>query len=265
MKVVVTQANEDHEYRPTSADNKRLFIEGETESILPYCQYIMGPDGSKALLTNDIRNEISNFEKTERRFNNFTMGVAYQDLNDIQAARATQDDRRDIVEKKAMVLLGVFSFKPKPKPDIEFNLDRFSKAGIKIKIVTSENKEAAFDLLKCCGLISEGNLASYPGAIVEGHELRELTGGIMCKRCSKKPTDCVCNYDADYELVARQVLEPELERKIANISVLANANPEDKKLLVLMLRNIGETVAVTGDCNYDIPAMKSADVSFTNH
>jgi hypothetical protein len=66
-----------------------------------------------------------------------------------------------------MILVGVFSFKSKPKPDIEFNLDRFSKAGIKIKIVTSENKEAAFDLLKCCGVI-DGNLASYPDSIMEG-------------------------------------------------------------------------------------------------
>ena len=60
-------------------------------------------------------------------------------------------------------------------------------------------------------------------------------------------------------------MDPSLEKQISKISILSNATPEDKKLLVVMLRKIGETVAVTGDCNFDIPAMKSADVAFTNH
>lgn len=44
--------------------------------------------------------------------------------------------------------------------------------------------------------------------------------------------------------------------------VLARAIPYDKHLLVVGLKQLGKTVAVTGDGINDIDALKSADVGF---
>ena len=44
--------------------------------------------------------------------------------------------------------------------------------------------------------------------------------------------------------------------------VMARARPEDKYLLVTGLKNLGATVAVTGDGTNDAPALKKADVGF---
>jgi len=45
--------------------------------------------------------------------------------------------------------------------------------------------------------------------------------------------------------------------------VLARSSPEDKRILVKRLKEMGETVAVTGDGTNDAPALKTADVGFS--
>ena len=48
-----------------------------------------------------------------------------------------------------------------------------------------------------------------------------------------------------------------------HLRVLARARPEDKRLLVAGLKQMGCTVAVTGNGTNDAPAMKEADVAFS--
>ena len=50
---------------------------------------------------------------------------------------------------------------------------------------------------------------------------------------------------------------------IPRLQVLARSSPEDKRILVVRLRKLGETVAVTGDGTNDGPALKAADVGFS--
>jgi len=50
---------------------------------------------------------------------------------------------------------------------------------------------------------------------------------------------------------------------VRRLRVLARSTPEDKQRLVLCLKSMGETVAVTGDGTNDAPAMSAADVSFS--
>ena len=50
---------------------------------------------------------------------------------------------------------------------------------------------------------------------------------------------------------------------IPKLQVLARSSPEDKRVLVKRLKEMGETVAVTGDGTNDAPALKAADVGFS--
>ncbi|PWW77009.1 calcium-translocating P-type ATPase [Tuber magnatum] len=50
---------------------------------------------------------------------------------------------------------------------------------------------------------------------------------------------------------------------IYTTGVLARSSPEDKRILVRRLKELGETVAVTGDGTNDGPALKMADVGFS--
>jgi magnesium-transporting ATPase (P-type) len=46
------------------------------------------------------------------------------------------------------------------------------------------------------------------------------------------------------------------------MTVLARSSPEDKHILVRILKELGETIAVTGDGTNDAPALKMADIGF---
>jgi Ca2+-transporting ATPase len=54
-----------------------------------------------------------------------------------------------------------------------------------------------------------------------------------------------------------------MDEVIPRLQVLARSSPEDKRILVGRLKELGETVAVTGDGTNDAPALKLADVGFS--
>ena len=54
-----------------------------------------------------------------------------------------------------------------------------------------------------------------------------------------------------------------MRETIPKLQVLARSSPEDKRILVKKLKDMDETVAVTGDGTNDAPALKTADVGFS--
>jgi Ca2+-transporting ATPase len=61
----------------------------------------------------------------------------------------------------------------------------------------------------------------------------------------------------------RRLPPDELKQRVRHLQVLARSSPEDKRILVHTLKDIGETVAVTGDGMNDAPALKMADIGFS--
>ena len=61
----------------------------------------------------------------------------------------------------------------------------------------------------------------------------------------------------------RKMSKLEMNEVIPKLQVLARSSPEDKRILVKRLKEMGETVAVTGDGTNDAPALKTADVGFS--
>ncbi|KAH9905078.1 calcium-translocating P-type ATPase [Fomitopsis serialis] len=100
------------------------------------------------------------------------------------------------------------------------------KAGVTVKMCTGDNVLTARSIALQCGIFTEG------GLIMEGPVFRKLS---------------------DHELL----------EAIPRLQVLARSSPEDKKLLVEKLRELGEIVGVTGDGTNDGPALKTADVGFS--
>jgi Ca2+-transporting ATPase len=61
----------------------------------------------------------------------------------------------------------------------------------------------------------------------------------------------------------RQLDDRELLEVVPRLQVLARSSPEDKKILVEKLKELGEIVGVTGDGTNDGPALKTAHVGFS--
>src|SRR5204863_2421397 len=61
----------------------------------------------------------------------------------------------------------------------------------------------------------------------------------------------------------RKLSTTQMDQIIPRLHVLARSSPEDKRILVRRLKELGETVAVTGDGTNDGPALRMADVGFS--
>ncbi|KAI1787617.1 putative calcium ATPase, partial [Ganoderma leucocontextum] len=100
-----------------------------------------------------------------------------------------------------------------------------TRAGVSVKMCTGDNVLTARSVALQCGIYSAG------GMIMEGPIFRQLD---------------------------RQ----DLPDVVPRLQVLARSSPEDKKLLVDTLRDLGEIVSVTGDGTND-GALKTAHVGFS--
>lgn len=96
-------------------------------------------------------------------------------------------------------------------------------AGIKVKMLTGDNKFTAFAIAK------ELNICKNQNQVIEGREIEKLN-------------------------------DEELKKILPKIVVVARSTPIIKLKIVRALKSMGEVVAVTGDGINDAPAIKHADV-----
>ena len=101
-----------------------------------------------------------------------------------------------------------------------------SEAGVRVKMCTGDNVLAARSIAQQCGIYTAG------GIIMEGPHFRTLSPDVM------------------------KAIVPRLQ-------VLARSSPDDKRMLVETLKDLGDIVGVTGGGTNDGPAFKTAHVGFS--
>ncbi|RBR08543.1 hypothetical protein FVER53590_01323 [Fusarium verticillioides] len=129
---------------------------------------------------------------------------------------------------QGMTLIGIYGIKDPLRPTVISALEDCRRAGVFVRMVTGDNIQTASAIASKCGIFRphEG------GITMKGPEFRRL------------PPE-------------------ELKQKVRYLQVLARSSPEDERILVRTLKDLGETVAVTGDGTNDAPALKMADIGFS--
>jgi len=92
---------------------------------------------------------------------------------------------------------------------------------------------------------------------MEGPDLEEFVGSLV--HVKTKERIAVMGKDPSVETIGNLEKMSEIRN---NLKILARSRPNDKYLLVLGLKQLGDIVAVTGDGTNDAPALKNADVGF---
>ena len=159
-------------------------------------------------------------------------------------------------------MLGVCGIKDILRQEVTKAVAQCKIAGIKVRMVTGDNKITARAIAKECGIIEQGDENSI---VMEGVEFNKLIGGVICLNCSKK--ECECNRDqakgeSKKSRIDTIACSEEFNKLYPHLDVLARSRPEDKYALVTGLKERGHVVAVTGDGTNDAPALKKADVGF---
>ena len=88
------------------------------------------------------------------------------------------------IELDDYTLFSIFGIKDILRPEVKDAVEQCKKAGIKVRMVTGDNKLTAKAIAEECGILSSG------GTVMEGVEFISKIGGVVCKNCRSKECDC---------------------------------------------------------------------------
>lgn len=214
----------------------RMYVKGASEILLEKCTRIL-QDPTKAILDTPITQE--NVDSLNQTIDDYasrslrTIGLLYRDFKEWPMKGVpTQEDSPTLgvfeTVFKEMVFLGIVGIQDPLRDGVADAVRACQNAGVKVRMVTGDNLLTAKAIAAECGIYT-GNDDEQ---VIEGPEFRKLS-------------------------------ESEKKRRIPKLEVLARSSPDDKRVLVRTLKELGETVAVTGDGTNDAPALKIADVGFS--
>ncbi|RYP10185.1 hypothetical protein DL764_000806 [Monosporascus ibericus] len=212
----------------------RLYVKGASEILLAKCTETLrdpAKDLSTMPLDNDAENTIKGLIENYASRSLRTIGIIYRDFErwPPRNARRAEGDRNEVVFEDVfnnMTFIGMVGIQDPLRDGVPEAVKQCQTAGVVVRMVTGDNKLTARAIATECGILQPD------GLVMEGPEFRNLS-----------------KYHQN-EIIPR-------------LQVLARSSPEDKRILVRRLKDMGETVAVTGDGTNDAPALKLADVGFS--
>ncbi|KAG9513134.1 calcium-translocating P-type ATPase, partial [Aureobasidium melanogenum] len=212
----------------------RLYVKGASEIMLRHATMIIR-DPSKGIdgvsISNDNIATLNKLIETYASNSLRTIGFLYRDFEQWppKNARRSEDDKTQAIFEdvlKDMTFLGVIGIQDPLRDGVTDAVMDCLTAGVFPRMVTGDNIMTAKAIASECGIFTPGGVA------LEGPAFRKM---------SKQEQLAV----------------------IPKLQVLARSSPDDKRVLVKRLKEMGETVAVTGDGTNDAPALKAADVGFS--
>ncbi|KAL0095154.1 PMCA-type calcium-translocating P-type ATPase [Phycomyces blakesleeanus] len=220
----------------------RAHIKGASELFLEQCSFIVSLkaenyDSSNLdqeviktrPLTAEDRKRVEHTIQTYALRSLRTIGIGYRDFETWPPHMQDPDGEvnfEDLVHGNNITLLGIVGIQDPLRPGVTEAVKACQQAGVFVRMVTGDNLVTAKSIAKECGIYTQG------GIVMEGPVFRALP-------------------------------QSEMDTVLPRLQVLARSSPEDKRILVSRLRELGDIVAVTGDGTNDGPALKMADVGFS--
>ncbi|MDX1586581.1 MAG: cation-transporting P-type ATPase, partial [Balneolaceae bacterium] len=194
----------------------RIFVKGAPSAVWQHCRYVLTAEGKKE------------FDDEEREYwKSINSRMAEKGLRIIGLAyRDTGSSKGDPYEE--LVYIGLITLLDPPRTDVKSSIKKCQEAGIRVIMVTGDQRETARYIAKEVGLEEEDD-----AVVVHGSDLPE--DGTLDEQ-----------------------LKDEDSLKRANI--FARISPGQKLDLIERYQDQGEVVAMTGDGVNDAPALKKADI-----
>lgn len=189
-----------------------LITKGALSGVLAACNAGERPDGTTVPIS-EVHGEIQErYEKlSSQGFR--TLGVAYRGLDG--AADVSAEDEKD------MCFLGILALFDPPKKDVNDTIERLAGLGVKLKVITGDNRLVAGHV---------GQMVGFEDPII-------MTGDEVVKM----------NRDT-------------LAHRVNGVDIFAEVEPNEKEAIIRALSTAGNVVGYMGDGINDAPALHAADV-----
>uniref|UniRef100_A0A671S153 Calcium-transporting ATPase n=1 Tax=Sinocyclocheilus anshuiensis TaxID=1608454 RepID=A0A671S153_9TELE len=218
-----------------SASGAKMFVKGAPESVLERCRWIRVGGGTRVPLTSDLREQLLS---TVREW-----GSGRDTLRCLaMATRDSPPDTRTLnLENSAafteyesdLTFIGCVGMLDPPRKEVLSAVRMCRQAGIRVIMITGDNKSTALSICRRVGIITE-------------QEEEEAEGGPFGSGLTGREFD---------------ELPPHLQRQACRTTrCFARVEPTHKSRIVEYLQSLSDITAMTGDGVNDAPALKKAEI-----
>ncbi|XP_075446105.1 sarcoplasmic/endoplasmic reticulum calcium ATPase 3 [Ascaphus truei] len=212
----------------SSAPGSKMFVKGAPESVIERCNYVR-VGSSKLPLTPSAREKIlSKIRDWGSGMDTLRcLALATRDappkLEDMQL----EDCTKFINYETNLTFVGCVGMLDPPRKEVSTSIELCKKAGIKVIMITGDNKGTAVAICRKIGIFSESE--DITDKAFTGREFDDLS--------------------------------PERQRDACrNARCFARVEPAHKSKIVEYLQSLNEITAMTGDGVNDAPALKKAEI-----
>lgn len=188
---------------------RTIFAKGAPEVLIETCSHIY-VDGTATPLTSNVKKDILAFNETQTSNALRTLALAFKPAHKDANTYKEED----------LIFLGIVSMEDPPRIGVKEALEVTRQSGIKVKLITGDNKTTAQAIAEEVGI---------KGSLLEGYQLEEMS-------------------------------DEELKTLVPQTAIFARVKPQHKLRIVRALKENDEIVAMTGDGVNDAPALKEAHI-----
>jgi P-type Ca2+ transporter type 2C len=190
-------------------ENFIVYSKGALEFLLAKCTHIK--NGNKISKLSEKEKQLLLKKNEEFAKNTLrTIAFAYK-----------KNKSKSSFDEKNLIFIGFVAMEDPPREEVKQAIQDCYSAGIKVKMITGDNKETAISIAKQIGLSDI--------QLLEGKDLDNIT-------------------------------DDELYRVVEDVTIFARVKPEHKLRIVRALKANGEVVTMTGDGVNDAPSLKEAHI-----
>lgn len=206
-----------------------MFVKGAPESILDRCTAVRVNGTEKVNMTDEIKEQIIEvIQKYGTGKDTLRcLGMATVEQPGPKDEMNLEDSKNFIQYESDMTFVGVVGMLDPPRPEVKNAIERCGEAGIRVIVITGDNKATAEAICRRIGIFSENE---------------DCTGQSFSGR----------EFDA---------MDAEAQRKACRVAKLfSRVEPAHKSKIVDYLQKDGAVSAMTGDGVNDAPALKKAEI-----
>ena len=185
-----------------------------------------------------------------------TIAFAYKDLEPGAGGPNHEDmiegSKIAVVEETDNVLIAIAGIMDIIREEVPNAVSQCMYAGVRVRMVTGDNKITAIAIAKQCGILAEDE-GDEECVCMEGPEFYDYIDKMIYKDTGEEVQIMGLAGRKEYESVG-DINKMKIIRD--KLKVLARSRPNDKYVMVSGLRQLGDIVAVTGDGTNDAPALK---------
>eukprot|EP00475_Leptophrys_vorax_P033078 TRINITY_DN5174_c0_g6_i1.p1 TRINITY_DN5174_c0_g6~~TRINITY_DN5174_c0_g6_i1.p1 ORF type:complete len:994 (+),score=317.58 TRINITY_DN5174_c0_g6_i1:135-3116(+) len=204
-----------------------LLVKGAPESILKRSSHVLQNDGTVVPLEDELKQRI--LDHLEKDFG--AAGLRCLGLSFVNNPDHSDEDYKNIDKyegiESGMTFVGLAAMMDPPRPEVHEALMTCQNAGIRVIVITGDNKVTATSICRMIGVFEKD----------EDVTDKAFTGA---------------------EFFSKPVAEQ--EKLIQSASLFARVEPLHKLKLVELLQKQRQVVAMTGDGVNDAPALSKADI-----